>query len=97
MGLGEVENGWGADAATALGDFGGEVLALLHAAGQDASGKIRAGKIDEIDRCDADFGDVGIQSGAVLRLDGLYRSPGFHVPLPANLTVLADEQYLTPL
>ena len=97
LGLGEVENGWGANATAALGDFSGEVLALLHAAGQNAAGKVRAGKIDEIDRCDADFGDVGIQRGAVLRLDGLHRSPGLHVPLPANLAVLTDEQYLTPL
>ena len=80
-----------------LGDFSGEVLPLLYAAGQDAAGKIRAGEIDEIDRRDADFSNVGIQRGAVLRLNGLHRSPGLHVPLPANLAVLADEQYLTPL
>ena len=95
--LGEVENGRGANAAAALGDFSGEVLALLYSAGQDASGKIRAGKIDEIDRRNADFGDVGIQRGAVLWLDSLHCGSGLDISLPANLAVLADEQYLTPL
>ena len=40
---------------------------------------------------------LGSRVERYFRLDGLHHGPGRYFPLPANLTVLADEQYLTPL